>query len=173
MTHQWAACGLAACAITVAGCGGGHNDAASTTSQQRPTTSATNPRAELASAIREALRENGRLSIFVLSHNRIPAWATRSTRGPALAALRASAATRRRQGVRVRSLSDRLEIIDVQIAPSFATATATVQDRQRVLPYRHGKPDRPTRTLDERVRIELRRVARDVHFVVWRVLPAS
>jgi hypothetical protein len=173
MTHRRTACALAALTLGAAGCGGGSDTTPAAAPQHSRTTSATNATADLENAARTALRENGRLSIFVLSHNRIPTWATQSTRGPALAALRASAATRRRQGVRVRSLSDRLEVIDVRIDPSFATATATVRDRQRVLPYRHGRPDRPTRTLDERVRVELRRVGREVRFVVWTVRSTS
>jgi hypothetical protein len=171
MTHRHTLCAVAM--VTLAGCGGGGDSKPSASPSQTRVRTAASATAQLEQAVRLALRENGRLSIFVLAHNRIPAWATRSTRGPALAALRSSAATRRRHRVRVRSLSDRLEILHLRIDPSYATATATVRDRQRVLPYRHGRPDRPPKTLDERVRVELHRLRGDVRFVVWRVLPTS
>ena len=151
----------------LAGCDGG-NDEAST--QPPPTTTTSEPgKAALERAVRQALRENDRLSSYVLSSNRVPAWATRSTRGPALAALRRSAADRRKRGIRVRTLVNKLEIASVELDPSYAQATAVVRSIQRVRPYRGRKPIGRAVNLDERAKVELRRLGASGRFVVWRV----
>ena len=151
----------------LAGCDGG-NDEAST--QRPPTTTTSEPgKAALERAVRQALRENDRLSSYVLSSNRVPAWATRSTRGPALAALRRSAADRRKRGIRVRTLVNKLEIASVELDPSYAQATAVVRSIQRVRPYRGRKPIGRAVNLDERAKVELRRLGASGRFVVWRV----
>src|SRR5438128_273743 len=69
--------------------------------------------------VRFALTRNRRLSVYVLWNNKIPAWAERSTRGPALAGLRSAAADRRRRGVRVQLLSDRFQVISIRLDPSY------------------------------------------------------
>jgi hypothetical protein len=151
----------------LAGCDGG-NDEAST--RPPPTTTTSEPgKAALERAVRQALRENDRLSSYVLSSNRVPAWATRSTRGPALAALRRSAADRRKRGIRVRTLVNKLEIASVGLDPSYAQATAVVRSIQRVRPYRGRKPIGRAVNLDERAKVELRRLGASGRFVVWRV----
>jgi hypothetical protein len=151
----------------LAGCDGG-NDEAST--QPPPATTAPESSdAALKQAVRTALNQNRRLSVYVLWNNRIPTWAERSTRGPALAALRAAAADRRTRGIRVRLLSDRFQVLSIRLDPSYAQATATARGRQRVRPYVNGKPRARTVELNEKARIELRRVGRSNRFVVWRV----
>lgn len=157
-------CGL------LAGCGGG---ATRQTATQRTTTnaaSAPNPAAQLEGAVRTALNENGRLSTYVLWNNTIPSWASHSTRGPALAALAASAAGRQKEGVRVRSLSANSRIMAIQLDPSYSSATATVRNDERVALYRHGQRER-TVTVDERDQIVLHRVGQTTRFVVWEVRP--
>jgi hypothetical protein len=153
-------------AISV-GCDGGDGEVAT---QPPPTT--TSPEVDeagLKSAVRQALRENDRLSGQVLWSNRVPARATRSTRGPALATLRSSAQDRRRRGIRVRTLMSRLEITSVELDPSYAKATAVVRSIQRLRPYRAGKPIGRAIKLDERANVLLRRLGSSSRFVVWRV----
>jgi hypothetical protein len=166
---------LVVCAVVVAGCSSGSNHASSTTtstSTSGPTTTAAQPDAEaLAHSARAALDANHKLSVFVLWHNRIPAWAARSTSGPALASLRSAAATRRSRGVRARLLSDRRRVVSLTLDPSYASATAVVVDRQRVQPSgRNGKPLGRAVVLNERATYELRRIGSSRRFVVWRVV---
>jgi hypothetical protein len=166
---QFALLLLALLAATAAGCNGGNDKAAT---QPPPTTTSettTTGTATLERAARQALRENDQLSGYVLWNNRLPAWATRSTRGPALATLRRSAADRRKRGIRVRTLVNRLEITSVKLDPSYTKAAAAVRSIQRVRPYRGGKPIGRAVKLDERATIELRRLGPSSRFVVWRV----
>ena len=151
----------------LAGCDGG-NDEAST--QPPPaTTSREADEAALKNAVRQALRDNDRLSGYVLWVNRVPTWATQSTRGPALATLRRSAADRRKRGIRIRTLENRLEITTINLDPSYTKATALVTSVQRVRPYSSGKPKGRAITLNERAKVELRRLGASSRFVVWRV----
>jgi Flp pilus assembly protein TadD len=153
----------------LAGCDGG-NDEAST--QPPPTTTSDTGKASLEAGVRRALKENDRLSGYVLWSNRIPGWATRSTRGPALAALRRSAAERRQRGVRVRTVASELKISSIKLDPSYATATAVVRSVQRVRPYESGKPSGKAVKLDERARVELRRLGSSHRFIVWKLSAA-
>jgi hypothetical protein len=157
---------LLAVAIST-GCDSGNDEAA--TEPPPATTTTETGKAALERGVRQALRENDRLSGYVLWSNRIPNWATRSTRGPALAALRTSSADRRRRGVRVRTITSRLEIISIDLDPSYTSATAVVRSAQRVRPYMGGKPSGRAVKLDERARIELRRLEASDRFVVWRL----
>ena len=157
---------LALIAAIAAGCDGGNDQVAT---QPPPTTTSETATATLERAVRRALRENDQLSGYVLWNNRVPTWATRSTRGPALATLRRSAADRRKRGVRVRTLENRLQITSVTLDPSYTKATAVVRSIQRVRPYRGGKPIGRAVELDERARVELRRLDSSSRFVVWRV----
>jgi hypothetical protein len=155
-------------AATAAGCdGGGNEDVA--TQPPPPTTTSETPTATLETSVRRALRANDQLSGYVLWSNRVPGWATRSTRGPALATLRRSAADRRKRGIRVRTLVNRLEIMSIKLDPSYTRATAVVRSIQRVRPYRGGKPVGRAVKLDERATVELRRLGSSSSFVVWRV----
>jgi hypothetical protein len=151
-----------------AGCDGGNDEDAT-----RPLPTATRSetgKAALMQAARSALSENRRLSVYVLWNNRIPRWAERSTRGPALASLRSAAQDRRNRGVRVRMLENRREILSLRLDPSYVRATAIVLDRQRVQPSRpNGRPLGRTAMLSERARYELRRLGQSDRFVVWRV----
>jgi hypothetical protein len=165
---------LVVSSVALAGCSSGSNHASSTTtstSTSGPTTTAAQPEAEaLARSARAALDANHKLSVFVLWRNRVPAWAVRSTRGPALASLRSAAATRRSRGVRARLLSDRRRVVSLRLDPSYTSATAVVVDRQRVQPSgRNGKPLGRAVVLNERATYELRRIGNSKRFVVWRV----
>jgi len=164
--RQFALLLLALLAAIGAGCNGGNEKVAT---QPPATTTSETTTATLESGVRQALRENDQLSGYVLWNNRVPAWATRSTRGPALVTLRQSAADRRRRGIRVRTLVNTLEITSIKVDPSYTKATAVVRSVQRVRPYRGGKPIGRAVKLDERANVELRRVGTSSRFVVWRV----
>jgi hypothetical protein len=157
---------LALLAAIAAGCNGGNEKVAT---QPPATTTSETTSATLERVVRQALRENDQLSGYVLWNNRVPAWATRSTRGPALVTLRQSAADRRGRGIRVRTLVNALEITSIKVDPSYTKATAVVRSVQRVRPYRGGKPIGRAVKLDERANIELRRIGTSSRFVVWRV----
>lgn len=164
---------LVVSSVLVAGCSSGSHHANSTTSTSTSgsTASTAQPDAQaLARSARAALDANHKLSVFVLWHNRVPAWASRSTRGPALGSLRSAAATRRSRGVRARLLSDHRRVVSLKLDPSYTSATAVVVDRQRVQPSgRNGKPLGRTVVLNERATYELRRIGGSDRFVVWRV----
>ena len=164
--RQFALLLLALLAAIAAGCNGGNEKVAT---QPPATTTSETTTATLERGVRQALRENDQLSGYVLWNNRVPAWATRSTRGPALVTLRQSAADRRRRGIRVRTLVNTLEITSIKVDPSYTKATAVVRSVQRVRPYRGGKPIGRAVKLDERANIELRRIGTSSRFVVWRV----
>ncbi len=150
------------------GCDGGSEESAT---QPSPTaTTPENGQAALERAVRSTLTANRRLSVYVLWNNRIPSWAKRSTRGPALAGLRTAAADRRKRGIRVRLLSDRFQVVSIRLDLSYTKATAIARGRQRVRPHRlNSTPAGRSVELIERARIELRRLGRTNRFVVWRV----
>lgn len=150
------------------GCDGGNEENAT-----KPPPAATTPengQAALERSVRSTLSANRRLSVYVLWSNRIPSWAERSTRGPALAGLRTAASDRRERGIRVRLLSDRFQVDSIRLDASYTRATAIARGRQRVRPHRlNGKPAGRSVELNERARIELRRLGRTNRFVVWKV----
>jgi hypothetical protein len=155
-----------------AGCGGASgNGAATTTSADAKTTAAKPTAATLKAAARTAINANLQLSLYVLWNNRLPAWATQSTRGPALKALRSAAATRRRQGIQIKNLSGQHTIVSIALSPSYKTATAVIRDRRRVAPYKSGHRLGKAISGTEHSRIQLHRLANTQHFVVWRVSP--
>lgn len=172
--HARSAC-LAAAALLIAlpGCAGGGTGSADTESPkpQKVAAGASNASAALERAGRDAVRENFRLSLYVLWHNNVPEWASRSTRGPALAALRSAAADRRKEGIRIRSLGGQYRLLRLTLDPSYTRAVAIVRDRRAVVPYRAGRRLGRAIKGDERARIELRRLGRTNRFVVWRVSP--
>ena len=150
------------------GCDVGSEESA--TQPSPPATTQEDREATLERTVRSALTANRRLSVYVLWNNRIPAWAGRSTRGPALEGLRAAAADRKRRGIRVRLLSDRFQVVSITLDPSYTEATAIARGRQRVRPYRlNGKPAGRSVELNEKARILLRRLGSTNRFVVWRV----
>ena len=165
---------LVASSVALAGCSSGSHQANSTTtspSTSRATTSTQPDGQALERAGRAALDDNHKVSIFVLWHNRVPASASRSTAGPALASLRSAAVTRRSRGVRARLLSDRRRVVSLKLDSSYTRATAVVVDRQRVQPSgRNGKPLGRALVLNERATYELRRIGSSRRFVVWRVV---
>jgi len=160
---------VAALAITAAGCGGSKASAppASTATSR---TAAADPALALKRAVRRALQQNSRLSLYTLWHNEIPAWAMQSTRGPALAELRTSATQRRRQGIRVRHVAGQLQILSIKLDPSYQRATAIVRANDRFRPYHGGRALGRTIKQNERARVELRRVGQAARFVVWKVV---
>ena len=159
-------------ALALAGCGSSSKTTASrakqtTSTATRPTTTP----AGLKQAAHSALEQNHTLSDYVLAHNSLPSWASQSTSGPALAALRNSAAQRRSGMVSVRMLASAVEIRSIQLDPSYLTATASVLERSRVRVYQHGRPVGGVRTLNEPARVELHRVGDSAAFVVWKLAP--
>lgn len=153
------------------GCGGSKHAATTSSSTATTDSSRQDTATTLSRAARIALDENFRLSLYVLWHNSIPSWAQHSTRGPALAALRSAAATRRGRGLRIRSQPGQYTILSVQLDPSYARATALVRDRREVVPYRNRKRLGRSIKVDDHARIELRRLGNSARFVVWRVSP--
>jgi hypothetical protein len=126
--------------------------------------------ARLENAVRAAVKQNFNLSLYVLWHNDIPAWASRSTGGPALAALRASAATRRGRGIRIRPIKTALRVQAIRVDPSYMTATAVADSKQHVRPYEAGKPQAKLVALHERARLTLKRVGSSDRFIVWKAV---
>jgi hypothetical protein len=167
MTRRVGAVLVALVLAIAAGCDGGDGEVATQTLPS--TTSPETDGAALEDGVRQVLRDNDRLSGHVLWSNRVPAWATRSTRGPALATLRRSAADRRMRGIRIRTLRNRLDITSIELDPSYTKATAVVRSIQRVRPYSGDKPSGRAIMLNERATVELRRVGASGRFVVWSV----
>jgi hypothetical protein len=168
MTPHRVAALLAVLALLASGCGGS-SDPASTASGRSSTTSA-DPEQQLEAAVREAIRLDHRDAVRALWTNRVPERPA-ATGGPALVQWRRSTAAAREQGIRVRVLSERFRIVSVRLDPSYKAAVAIVHDKQRAQPTRlNGKPLGRPITLDERVRLELRRVGDGDRFVVWKVV---
>jgi hypothetical protein len=171
--HTASALALLTLAAPISGCGAGKTSTADNPTPPKTTTTTTRQTASssaLEHAVRRALDANGRLSAYVLWSDHVPSWASQSTRGPALSGLRASAETRGKQALRVRSLSSKFQVLAVQLAPSYTSATATVHDHELVTLYQRGRQGR-TVTLDENDRIVLRRLGQTMRFVVWEVRP--
>lgn len=158
-------------------CGGGddHASSARTATVGSPPPSPVSPAsaASLKRGVRSAVQANARLSRYVLWRNVVPFWARQSTRGPALRGLRSSASGRRARGLRIRSVSQRVEILSIALDPSYLRATARVRESGRIVPYRNGHRLGRSVALNEVARIELRRVAKTDRFVVWEVSAAS
>jgi hypothetical protein len=152
--------------VVLAGCGGGGRAALSTATL---TASVDSSRATLLRAIRATIAANDRVSGLSLWTNIVPAAAVRSTGGPALSQLRAAAAQRRKQGVRIRTAAERRRIVSITLDPSYASAVAVVDARERLVPYRGNTRSGRAINLNERARIELRRVGRTSRFRVWKV----
>ena len=161
---------LAVVAAINAGCGGASGTVSTRrTSTNAESTSAQTMQATLRAAVRSAINANLQLSLYVLWHNSVPAWATRSTRGPALKALRSAAATRRKQGIQIKDVSGGYTITSITLAPSYATATAVVRSHQRVAPYKSGRRLGKAISASDHARIQLHRLANTQRFIVWRV----
>lgn len=159
-------------AAVTAGCGGASGTNGTTAmSTKAKSTSAETSVASLKTAVRSAIQADRQLSLYVLWNNRVPAWATRSTRGPALKALREAAATRRRQGIQIKNLSGGYTISSITLAPTYAAATAVVRSHQRVAPYKAGRRLGKAISASDHARVELHRVANTPRFVVWRLTP--
>ena len=162
--------GCLAVAFVAAGCGGGGSHAAPSTSTSATTTDRMSEQVRLEAGVRAAVKQNFKLSLYVLWHNRIPDWASQSTGGPALAALRTSAATRRGRGIRIRPIKTALLVSAVSVDASYVTATAVADSKQRVRPYESGKPQPKLIALHERARLTLRRVGSSDRFIVWKAV---
>lgn len=175
-----------ATALLLAGCGGSSRHSSPTTQQLVPSTTTTagvasttstqqmvakhDARETLRAGVRAALLANHHLALRVLWTNHVPASAPRSTRGPALAGMSASAHDRQNRGVRVRMIRDRYRIASIAFGPSLAGATAVAQSIQTVVPsHLNGHPLGRSVRLNERARIVLRRLGTSNSFVVWRI----
>jgi hypothetical protein len=159
--------------VLLAGCGSGKRTTPTVTSHA--TTAADSTQASpavLQNAVRRAIEDDHRMSVRVLWTNDVPRHPT-ATAGPALANLRSSAAERRRRHVRVRLLSERFRILRIDLDPSYASATATVLDVQRVQrSHGNGKPRGKPVRLVERAHLVLRRSGTEPRFMVWKVTVA-
>ena len=168
---RWAVVGALVLSVGAGGsaCSGkGGDEHALTTSSTTPT-AVPDARASLLAAARAAIDEDHRMSVRVLWTNSVPA-KPRATAGPALAVLRRSVAARSRRGIRVRLVSEHFRVLRIDLDPSYQRATAIVSDPQRVRPYgRDGRPLGHAVKLNERARLELRRLGAGTRFVVWRV----
>ena len=117
-----------------------------------------------------ALAGNNQLSAYVLWHDSVPAWAAGSTRGAALASLRSAARSRAEQGVRIKLLTDRRQLVLLTINRAGSAATAVVSDSERLQPGNlHGQPLGRPLSLTERGRFVLHRLPGTRRFVVWQV----
>ncbi len=152
------------------GCGGTSSHASTLTPAGTTTTGGVREQPRLESAVRLAVKQNFTLSLYVLWHNEIPAWASRSTGGPALAALRTSAASRRGRGIRIRPITTALRIQAIRVDPSYMTATAIADSKQRVRPYESGNPQPRPIAVHERARLTLKRVGSSQRFIVWKAV---
>ena len=157
--------------LAIAGCGTSTHTTASHTqpAQNQSTTlgQQTTP-AALEQAVREAVAQDHALSVETLWTNQVPAHPP-ATAGPALAVLRESVAQRRKQGIRVRTLSERFTVVGVALDPTYSSATVVIRDVQRVAPYKNGKRLGHAINLDERAHLLLRRQGQAARFVVWKV----
>jgi hypothetical protein len=158
---------LLACAV-LAGCGGASHNTTSTTKESPTTATPTTTTAQLEQAVRTALQQNAKVSDYVLEHNTIPAWARQSTDGPALSGMRGSAAQRHSGHITVHVLSDVVQVETINLAPSYATATADVTERSRVVPLRNGHRLGKAVVGNEHARFTLHR-ANGTTFVVWSI----
>lgn len=126
--------------------------------------------AELRAGVVAALEANRALNVQELWTNRIPASAPRSTRGPALAAMRVSASQRVKQRVRVRMLHNTYRVLSIRFNAARTSATAVAQWNQDVAPsHLDGASIGRAIVLDERASILLHRIGRSPMFVVWKV----
>jgi hypothetical protein len=167
---RWAAAiGAVTIALAAAACGGSSTSPPTQASTARIAGGSTDSTAALDLAVRRALRANYQLSGYVLWHNVLPLDAQRSTRGPALAALRNAAGQRRKSGIRIRPVTGRLTIASVVVDPSFTRATAMTIAIGRVRPYENGHAEPREIRVHERARVQLRRLGSSQQFVVWQV----
>jgi hypothetical protein len=161
---------LVSIALATAACGSSSagKDSTSGTSPSEPA-AATPGRVDVLASARAAIFVDHRLAVRALWTNRVPAHPAASA-GPHLVDLRRSVATRLKRGIRVKLLSERFRIVSIDLDPSYTTATAVVADPQHVRPYgRDGRPlGRPV-SLNERARLQLRRLSKRNRFVVWEV----
>jgi hypothetical protein len=158
---------MCVCAL-IAGCGGAAAHHPATSNPPNKTTT-TDPTAQVEGAVREAVVVNFSLSNWVLWHDSLPAWATRSTGGPALVALRTAAASRQRQHLQIRGISPHLDVLSIALAPSYAEATATVKETGELREYSKGKPTGKPSRVNEKYRLNLHRAGSVLRFVVWKV----
>ena len=134
--------------------------------QLRSSSASANPRSEVGAA----LHANHELAVGVLWRDHVPASARRSTLGPALAAMRASASERWQAELRVRMLRDLYRVVSIRLDPSHGSATAVVLSKQTLVPSRlDGRARGAPVELEERARIELRRIGSPGRFLVWRL----
>jgi outer membrane murein-binding lipoprotein Lpp len=154
--------------VLLAGCG--------STTQTTPTRTSTTATQTVASgatllrrAVVAAVDADHKTSVSALWTNTVPAKPV-ATAGPALTNLRKSVAGRRAKRIRIRMLHERFRVLNVNLDPSYATATAEVLDVQKVQPsHENGKPLGKSLSTTERAELELHRVPGTNRFVVWKV----
>ena len=158
--------------LAVAGCGTSTHTTGRQTTQSAQRSSTTPGQqtapAALERAIREAVTQDHALSVETLWTNEVPAHPP-ATAGPALAVMRESVLQRRKEGIRVRTLSERFTVLGVTLDPSYSSATVVIRDVQRVAPYKNGKRLGRAINLDEQAQLLLRRQGQAARFVVWKV----
>jgi hypothetical protein len=157
--------------VSVSGCGAGKTADSRTPSKTTTTTTQTASSSVLEDAVRRAVRANHALLTAALLTNTVPA-KSEGAAGPALADLRSAAAQRRSQRVKVRILSEKFTVTGVQLAPTYATATATILNVQRVQAT-YGRHRAAPAISREHVRLELHRIGNTDRFVVWKVAVLS
>lgn len=161
---------IVALACAAVGCGGGSTDSPSVP-RTTAAAEAPDPRAELERAARRAVADNLRVSQYAGRHNRVPSWASRSTRGAALDNLRASTAENAKDGIRVTEVDASTTYQAIRFDPSYGSATVHATLRARARVYRRGRRAPRELAYTERARIQLDRVGRSdpPHFVVTRI----
>ena len=159
-----------ALAVLAAGCGSTSGKHTATETTTTASTAAGVTASDLRNGVVAALRADHKLAVRVLWTNQVPLTATRSTSGPALAGMRASAKGRQKQQIRVRMLHDIYRIISIQLDPSYTAATAVAQSNQNLrLSHLDGRPAGRATEVYERAQIDLHRIGTSSRFVVWRL----
>jgi hypothetical protein len=161
---------IVACVLVVAaGCGSSNAQQPTVASSKTTTQTRALTVTALRAGIRNAVRAQHRLLARVLWANTVPAHPA-VIGGPALKNLRSAAATRRKRQIRVKLLAETFRIVAIRLDPSYATASATVSDRQKLRPYNYaGKPLGNAISDTEHAKITLHRIGRSYRFLVWMV----
>jgi hypothetical protein len=160
---------LAAITCIASGCGNS-TGSTRTSGGGAPQTTVADPQQRLEAAVRQAISLDHREAVRALWTNQVPARPA-ATGGPALVQWRSSTAVARKQGIRVRLLSERFRIVSITLDPSYSSAVAVIHDDQRAqLDRADGKPLGRSVAIHERVRLELHRAGHAERFVVWRVV---
>jgi hypothetical protein len=136
----------------------------------RPGASPRALRTRLADAAVAAVRRDEHVAALALWDDRVPSSAARTLIGPALEALRAAAAARRSERIRVRMVRSQLRIVSVSISAGGRAAEVVARWSQRLrVASLAGGPSGPPLSLDEEAALFLQRTPRSARFVVSKV----